>query len=61
MMLYISMKFHENIFDGFQDIELTRVCDRPTDGQMERQKLHFLLSAYRLIMIYTSMNFMKMS
>ena len=30
MMLYICMKFHENILKGFQLIEQTRLLDRQT-------------------------------
>ena len=33
MMLYISMKFHENIFNGFQVTEQTQFCDTPKDRQ----------------------------
>ena len=36
-MLYISMKFHENILNGFQVIEWTRFCDRQTNGQTYNQ------------------------
>ena len=57
MMLYISMKFQENIFKGFQDIERTQLCDRPTDGQMDRQELRFLSSSRRLMMLYISIKF----
>ena len=32
MMLYFSMKFHENILYGFQVIERTQICDS-TDNQ----------------------------
>ena len=32
MMLYISIKLHENILNYFQVIELTRFCDRQMDG-----------------------------
>ena len=31
MMLYISMKFHENILNGFQVIEWTQLHDGRTD------------------------------
>ena len=31
MMLYISMKFHENILNGFQVIERTRLRNGRTD------------------------------
>ena len=33
MLLYICVKFHENISDGFLVTERTRFCDRQTDGQ----------------------------
>ena len=59
MMLYIFMKFHENIFYGFQDIERTRFCDRPTEGQMARQELWFLSSASGRMMLYLSMRFLE--
>ena len=57
MMLYISVKFHENLFKGFQDTEQTRFCDRPMDRQMDRQELWFLSSAYCLMMLYISLKF----
>ena len=38
MMLYISMKFHENILNGFQVIERTRLHDGWMDRQMDRQQ-----------------------
>ena len=37
MMLYISMKFHENILNRFQVIEPTLFCDRWTEGQTDNQ------------------------
>ena len=44
MMLYISMKFHENILNGFQVIERARSRDGGaeglTDGQKDRQPRH---------------------
>ena len=52
MMLYISMKVDENIINGFQGIERTRFCDRPTDGQMDRQELTLLVMCRSL---YVSM------
>ena len=57
MMLYISMKFLENIFNGFQDLEWTGFCDRLMDRKMDRQELRFLSSACRLMMLYISMKF----
>ena len=33
MMLYISMKFHENILNSFQVIEPTRLRDGRTDSR----------------------------
>ena len=42
MMLYISMKFHEDILNSFQVIERTRLrdgwTDRRTDGQTSEAK-----------------------
>ena len=32
------MKFHEDIFNGFQVTEWTQFCDRQTDGWMTRAK-----------------------
>ena len=32
MLVNIYMKFHEDIFNGFQVTERTRFCDRQTDG-----------------------------
>ena len=55
MILYISMKVHENILNGFQDRQQTQFCDRPMDGQMDRQELWFLLSVCHLRMLYLSM------
>ena len=33
MLLYICVKFHENISNGFWVTERTRFCDRQTDGR----------------------------
>ena len=33
MLLYIYVKFHENISKGFRVTEQTRFCDRRTDDQ----------------------------
>ena len=38
IMLYICVKFHENISNGFWVTERTRFCDRRTDGQTTRAK-----------------------
>ena len=38
MMLYISMKFHENIWNSFQVKEQTQFCDRQKDGQTINSK-----------------------
>ena len=35
MMLYISMKFHENILNGFQVIEWTQLSDGQSDAQTD--------------------------
>ena len=37
MLLYICVKFHENISNGFLVTERTRFCDRQTDGQTDRR------------------------
>ena len=37
MLLYICIKFHENISNGFWVTERTWFCDRQTDGQTDRQ------------------------
>ena len=50
-----SMKFHENIFKGFQDIERTWFCN--TDGWTDGQQLWFLSSVCPLMMLYISMKF----
>ena len=73
MMLYISMKFHENILNGFQVIEQSRLRDEQTVGKnnmspslsggdiittkLYRQELRFLCSARRLMMLYISLKF----
>ena len=37
MMLYISIKLHENILNRFQVTEPTRFCDRQMDGRTDNQ------------------------
>ena len=37
MMLYISMKYQENILNGFQVIEPTRLRDERTVSQTDKQ------------------------
>ena len=37
MLLYICVKFHENILNGFWVTERTRFCDRQTDGRIDDQ------------------------
>ena len=37
MLLYICVKCHENISNGFWVTERTRFCDRQTDGQRDRR------------------------
>ena len=64
MVLYISMKFHENILNCFQVIEgtkkfqLSNIKGRITP-KMYRQELRFLCSARYLMMLYISMKFHK--
>ena len=60
MMLYISVKFHENILNGFQVIEQTQLHDRWTDRQMDRhsrQKQNVSASISGDIILYMSMKF----
>ena len=38
MLLYICVKFHENISNSFWVTERTQFCDRQTDGQTTRAK-----------------------
>ena len=60
MMLYISIKFHENILKSFQIIERTRNdhC-RISKGNNYKtvDELWFFCSACRLMMLYVSMKF----
>ena len=44
MMLYICMKFHENILNGFQVIEQTRLRDGRTDRQPRQNNIYPPLS-----------------
>ena len=37
MMLYISIKFHENISNDFQVVERTQFSDRQTDRRADNQ------------------------
>ena len=37
MMFYISLKFHENILNGFHVIERTRLCAGQTDRWTDNQ------------------------
>ena len=61
MMLYISMKCHENILKGFQVIEWTQndhcQFQRGITTKLYRQEFRFLCSARRLMMLYISMKF----
>ena len=65
MMLYISMKFHENVVNGFKVIERTRKDHfkfrRGITLKIYRQELRFLWSARRLMMLCISMKFMILS
>ena len=38
-VLYKCIKFHQNIFNGYQVIEWTRFCDGQTYGQTDRRNL----------------------
>ena len=55
-MLYISMKFHENILNGFHEITIVKF-KRGLITKMYRQELRFLCSAHHLTMLYISMKF----
>ena len=69
MMLYISMKFHENILKGFQVTEWTgndncqfqrRITTKLHIQELwflYRQELWFLCFARQLMMFYISMKF----
>ena len=61
MMLYVSMKFHENMLKGFQVIERTLndncQISKGNNYTMYRQELQFLFSAHCLMMLYISMKF----
>ena len=66
MMLYISMKFHENILKGFQSIERTqnyncRISKGRITPKMYNQELQFLCSAPRLMLLYISTKFYEIS
>ena len=57
MMIYISMKFHENILKSFQYIEQTWTDHYQIIAKLYRQELWFLCSALPLMMLYISMKF----
>ena len=61
MMLYISMKFHENILRGFQVTERHKMTiikfQRGITTKLHRQELQFLYSACRLLMLYIAIKF----
>ena len=61
MMLYVSMKFHENILKGFQVIEWTRndqcQISKGNNYKLYRQALRILCSASCLMMLYICMKF----
>ena len=60
MLLYISMKFHENILKAFQVVEQTWNDQSNFKGeylQNFRRELRFLCCARRLMMLYVSMKF----
>ena len=50
-MLYILMKFHENVLKGFHTVEF----QRGITPKMYRQELRFLSCAHCLIMLYIAM------
>ena len=63
-MLYVSMKFYENILKGFQVIERTQNDHCQISkwniyklSKLYRQGLQFLCSARCLTMLYISMKF----
>ena len=61
MMLHISMKFHENILNGFQAIERAQNYHCPiskgNNSKLYRQKLWILCSACHLMMLYICIKF----
>ena len=67
MMLYISMKFHKNILNGFRVIERTRITlvefQRGKPPKLYQQELRFLLfffcSARCLMMLYISIKVLE--
>ena len=62
-LLYFSIKFHENILNGFQameDMKSTIVeFQRGITPKVYRQELLFLCSAHLLTMLYISMKFQE--
>ena len=57
MMLYISMKFHENILNGFHmKLPLSNFIGVITP-KMYRKELRFMCCAHHLMMFYISMKF----
>ena len=59
MMLYISVKFLENILNGFHTkLPLSSFKGRITP-KLYRQELRFLCSAHCLMTLYISMKFHK--
>ena len=61
MMLYVSMKFNENILKGFQPTERTRndrcQFSKGITTKLYRLELRLLCSARRLMMLYISVKF----
>ena len=63
MLVNISMKFHEGIFNGLKVIERTQFCHRNCYLQSSKghnlyiQELWFVRSARRLMLINISMKF----
>ena len=61
MTLYIFIIFHENLFNGFQVTERTRIyhCEfqRGIAPKLHGHELRFLCSARRLMMLYISVKF----
>ena len=59
MMLYISLKFHENLLNTFQVIERTQFCDRQTKGVSIYK--YFLISPQKYLQKYMLRNFYQVS
>ena len=61
MILYIPIKFHENILNGFQlsvhEFSIVKFQREKTKKKNVQTRLTVLVSARRLMMLYISMKF----